>query len=82
MGSDGWRMRQQDDTGQLIERTLEVWQPRAVRQLTREDARQMVENIAGFFHLLLVWDAAARAEPSVPVSAGDPDEVTAPEGVA
>ena len=53
-------MEQRDDIEQLIEHTLEVWQPRTSLSLTREDARQIVENVTGFFRLLLAWDAEAQ----------------------
>src|SRR5215218_5441928 len=36
----------------LIDRTRQVWQPRIGRNLSREDARQITENVAGFFALL------------------------------
>ena len=39
----------------LIDRTLEVWQPRLGRDLTREDARQIAENIVGFVEILNEW---------------------------
>lgn len=45
----------------MLDRTLAVWQPRSRASLTREDARQMVENTAGFFRILAEW---ARSEPS------------------
>ena len=32
----------------LLEETIRFWQPRVSRQLTDEDARQMVENVTGF----------------------------------
>ncbi|MCG3151374.1 MAG: hypothetical protein GEEBNDBF_00645 [bacterium] len=44
----------------LIDQTLAVWQPRSPKQLTREDARQILENVTGFFDVLLEWEAAAR----------------------
>jgi hypothetical protein len=44
----------------IIERTLEIWQPRTSRKLTREDGRQMVENISGFFDVLGEWEAKER----------------------
>jgi hypothetical protein len=44
----------------LIDRTLEFWQPRTRRDLKPEDARQMVENVSGFFRVLAEWDADAR----------------------
>jgi len=45
---------------QFIGRTLEVWQPRASKLLTPEDARQIAENVTGFFHILAEWDAAEQ----------------------
>jgi hypothetical protein len=42
----------------LIERTRQVWQPRLGRDLSREDARQIVENVTGFFALLAEWSRA------------------------
>lgn len=39
----------------LIRRTLELWQPRTSRQLTEEDAQQMIDNAVGVFRLLLQW---------------------------
>jgi hypothetical protein len=45
---------------QFIGRTLEVWQPRTSKLLTPEDARQVVENVAGFFRILTEWDAAEQ----------------------
>ena len=33
----------------LIDRTRQVWQPRLGRDLSREDARQIAENVTGFF---------------------------------
>jgi hypothetical protein len=40
-----------------IELTLLFWQPRAPKNLTAEDARQMIENVTGFFAQLEAWDA-------------------------
>jgi hypothetical protein len=42
----------------LLCRTREVWQPRLGRELSGEDARQIVENVAGFFALLAEWSRA------------------------
>ena len=50
----------------LIDRTREVWKPRLGRDLSREDARQIVENVTGFFAILAEW---SRAE--IPVPAND-----------
>jgi len=43
----------------LLEETIRFWQPRTSRPLTREDARQMVENITGFFTTLQSWSVVA-----------------------
>jgi hypothetical protein len=45
----------------LIDRTRQVWEPRLGRDLTREDARQIAENVTGFFAILAEW---SRAEAS------------------
>lgn len=56
--------RRSIDAGNLPPRqapTLAVWQPRTRRRLTDEDARQITENVVGFFQRLLAWDAAERS---------------------
>ncbi len=40
----------------FLDRTIEVWQSTTSRALTREDARTIVENMTGFFELLLKWE--------------------------
>ncbi len=57
----------------LIDRTIELWEPRLRRDLSREDARQIVENVAGFFGILAEW---SRAE--IPTPASDIDERSDP----
>ena len=42
-------------------RTLELWSRRSTRPLTEEDAREIAENMAGFFRVLLEWKAKKRA---------------------
>ena len=42
----------------LTERTRDLWQPRLGRDLSREDARQITENVTGFFELLAEWSRA------------------------
>jgi hypothetical protein len=42
----------------LIDRTVELWQRRGWRDLSREDARQIVENVTGFFAVLAEWSRA------------------------
>jgi hypothetical protein len=45
---------------QLIARTKDTWQPRAARSLSDEDAREIAENVTGFFRLLLEWEAREK----------------------
>ena len=56
-------MAQHDAKQRFLNRTLEVWQPRTCRPLTDEDARQIVENMAGFMTILAEWEAAAETSP-------------------
>ena len=49
-----------------LEETVRFWQPRYSRPLTPEDARQIVENVTGFFSLLQRWSAAADIRQSQP----------------
>ncbi len=44
----------------FIDQTLELWQQRSTRVLTREDARQIIDNTTGFFRTLLEWETAER----------------------
>jgi hypothetical protein len=50
----------------LIDKTIRLWQPRLVRNLSREDARQIAENVTGFFSILADW---SRAE--IPATVND-----------
>jgi hypothetical protein len=42
-------------------RTLELWSRRTTRLLTDEDAREIAENMTGFFRILIEWKAKKRA---------------------
>jgi hypothetical protein len=42
----------------LIDKTIALWQPRLRRDLSREDARQIAENVIGFFSILNEWSRA------------------------
>jgi hypothetical protein len=63
-----------NDAGKQIARTRQIWQPRIGRDLTDEDARQIMHNVTGFFGVLAGWsrserfaaanDAAAPAKPN------------------
>ena len=50
---------------QLIDETIEVWQPYYDTKLTDEDARDIIENVASFFGALMGWrhDLRNRADP-------------------
>jgi hypothetical protein len=48
----------------LINRTRKVWQPRIGRNLTDEDARQISENVTGFFAILAEWSRVEIATPA------------------
>ena len=45
---------------QFLERTKEFWQARAQKALSDEDAREIIENITGFFKILMEWDEKAK----------------------
>lgn len=44
----------------FIVKTLEVWQTKILSDLTREDARQIIDNVTGFFGVLQEWEAAEK----------------------
>jgi hypothetical protein len=44
-----------------IARTLEIWSRRSTRSLTEEDAREIAQNMTGFFLVLLEWKAKKAA---------------------
>jgi hypothetical protein len=45
----------------FLDETIEFWQPRSEKVLTREDAREMIENMTGFFNILNEWYAAEQS---------------------
>jgi hypothetical protein len=47
-----------NEMGRQITRTREIWQPRMARNLTDEDARQILHNATGFFGVLAEWRRA------------------------
>jgi len=44
----------------FLDRTIEFFQERTDRTLTREDAREMIENVTGFFRILGEWNRAEQ----------------------
>jgi hypothetical protein len=63
----------------LIDRTREVWKPRLGRDLSREEARQVVQNVTGFFAILTEWSRAGipfPANDTTKHTTSDPGEIT------
>ena len=50
----------------FLAETLRVWQPLYDRPLTPEDAREIVQNVTGFFRVLQKWDAEDRKAQAAP----------------
>jgi hypothetical protein len=48
----------------LIGRTRKVWQRRFGRDLTPDDAKQILANITGFFSVLAEWSQAELPAPA------------------
>jgi len=46
----------------IIEQTLDFCQPRTDRTISREDGRQIIENISGFFQILANWQATTTPD--------------------
>ena len=55
-------MKKSEDN--LIDRTLDVWQPRNAQPLSDEDARTILENVKGFFTFLLEWETNEQQKKS------------------
>ncbi len=53
------RRRAIDDS--FLDETIRLFQARTNRPLNKEDARQIVENMIGFFQILAEWDQQERA---------------------
>src|SRR5262252_8710458 len=52
----------------FIDQTMAIWQKRTERKLTREDGREIIENITGFFSILQEWERKERAAEGAKVS--------------
>jgi len=46
----------------LIQKTITIFGNRTTREISREEARQAVENISGFFRVLQEWAAKEAKE--------------------
>jgi hypothetical protein len=53
-------LRMNQGESKLNARTKEAWQPRTANNLSDEDAREIAENVTGFFKLLLEWEASEK----------------------
>ena len=47
---------------ELIEQTVSIFENRSGREISKEGARQAVENISGFFRVLQEWAEADKSE--------------------
>jgi hypothetical protein len=43
-------------SAELIQHTIQIWEPRLKRKLTTEEAREILENVVGYFQVLIKWD--------------------------
>ena len=48
----------------LFDEIRRVWKPRAGRELSREDVRQIADNVTGFFALLAEWSRTGMPSPA------------------
>ena len=44
---------------EILDKTISIWQPMSEEKLAHEDARQIIENISGFFSVLAEWQQKA-----------------------
>jgi hypothetical protein len=51
-----------NDAGKQIARTRQIWQPRLGRDLTDDDAHQIMHKLPSFFGLLAEWSRAERLD--------------------
>jgi hypothetical protein len=59
LGRQGEVRRNEPDQ---IERTVTFWEGRTRKEYSREDAREMLANISGFFDVLAEWDLKGSEE--------------------
>lgn len=50
----------EDTKRDLLKETIKTWQPHTHRLLTDEDAREITENMVGFFKILQEWETKER----------------------
>ncbi|MGO3933071.1 hypothetical protein NP284_32765 [Rhodopseudomonas pseudopalustris] len=47
----------------FLDKTIAFWQPYYGRPLSREDAREIIHNVSGFFAVLAEWEKSERVFP-------------------
>lgn len=52
----------------FLDHTIAMWQPLSAKPLSREDAREIIENAVGFYGTLMRW--TREVETSEPSSGG------------
>jgi hypothetical protein len=62
----------------LIEQTQRLWTPRLRRDLSREDARQLVENVTGFFDYSIACEVGNGGKRHLVIRAGKSHKFTIP----
>ena len=40
----------------FLDETIEFWEPRYGKKLSRQDAQEIAENLTGFFRTVLEWE--------------------------
>ncbi len=45
-----------DGTDKLIDSTMRLWRQRMRRDISRDDAKQIIEHVTGFFDVLEEWE--------------------------
>jgi hypothetical protein len=58
----------------LIEQTRRLWRSRLGRDVSCEDARQIAENVTGFFAVLAEWSNAERRPANDNEAPSKPDD--------
>jgi hypothetical protein len=59
--------------GDFIDQTIAICQTRTERRLTREDGREIIENITGFFTILQEWERKERTAGDAKTALSAPD---------
>lgn len=50
----------ENDVGRQLACPRQIWQPRLRHDLTDEESRQVIHNVAGFFGILSEWSRAEK----------------------